>query len=98
MSSANNKDSNTLGNLNKNQRKTESSSLFPTDASTITSIKDHQNSSDRLPLSSNSFVHNMNYGSNHKYRNYKYRLWQCRIYNYLERPRGWKSGIYHILM
>ncbi|CAF1038461.1 unnamed protein product [Brachionus calyciflorus] len=31
-------------------------------------------------------------------RNYKYRIWQCKIYNYLERPRGWKSGIYHIIM
>lgn len=31
-------------------------------------------------------------------RAYKYRVWQCKIYNFLERPRGWKSGIYHILM
>lgn len=31
-------------------------------------------------------------------RNYKYRVWQCKIYNFLERPRGWKSGMYHILM
>jgi hypothetical protein len=33
-----------------------------------------------------------------RYRNYRYRVWQCKIYNYLERPRGWKAGLYHILM
>ena len=35
---------------------------------------------------------------NRKFRSHRYRLWQCKLYNFLERPRGWKSGFYQILM
>jgi hypothetical protein len=33
-----------------------------------------------------------------KYRSYRYRVWQCKIYNLLERPRGLKAGLYHVFV
>lgn len=36
--------------------------------------------------------------SNSRYRNPRYRMSQNRVYNFLERPRGWRAVSYHIFM
>ena len=49
------------------------------------------NNPNTLKRSQHHFMHN-------KLKNNMYNVWQCRIYNFLERPRGYLSGFYHVIM
>ena len=45
-----------------------------------------------------SNTHHINHPMHNKFKNNMYNVWQCRIYNFLERPRGYLSGLYHSIM
>ena len=83
-----------FGNINKGEASRQEmiprSTLFPCNSSD-SGVGANRLLVNRAPVSGAA--------KNHlRHKAYRYRVWQCKIYNYLERPRGWRAGLYHILM
>jgi hypothetical protein len=84
--------------LNNNKLRDEVDNDKRSETISIKNNNINNNNNNKLNLNRKSQTNNNCCHYRTRNRNFHYRLCQCKIYNFLERPRGWKAGSYHILM